>query len=1006
MKQTTLSLLFILLCVQFSFAQGKNITGVVTNANTGATIPGVSILVKGSTNGTSTDMNGAYRLIGVNENDILLISFVGMKAQEVAVNQQTVINVALEEESINLGEVLVVAYGTTTRKGFTGSAAIVNTDNIDRIPVSSIEKALSGSLPGVQVSNNSGQPGSPTEIRIRGLGSFSASNQPLFVIDGVPVMAGDMHNAAGGLDVGNVMSTIPAGDIESITVLKDAAAASLYGSRAANGVILITTKSGREGVTKYSLKTSYGVSDFAVDNFKTVSGEDFTMLHREAMENLLASGNAPVGFDVEATLAAEDYLMTEEGYTDWYKELFRTAATQNTELSATGGNEKTQFFVSGNVFDQEGVAFKSDLLRYSARLNLTHKLSKMFSLGLNMLNSYTNQNIVDGGTRYYNPMYNVSRNCFPTQGPYLPDGSYRPELQNGYYNVVRERDLNETSAKIFRSMSNGFIEFRPLKYLSFRSTNSYDWITNDETRYASPLSRSGEDEGGFVSLTNRKRITRTTSNLATFEKSFNEFHHFNLIAGFEAMEQRATQYGATGDGLPNETIREIGATAIPSSVFGYNEGESLLSYLSRANYDYRNKYYFSTSIRRDGSSKLGIEERWANFWSVSGAWRLSSEEFMSGLGFLDDFKIRASFGTSGTLPSGRYEHLALYSYSSTYDNEIAATESSLGNSTLTWEKNATLNVGFEFTIFKNFSGSVEYFNRQTKDLLMDVPISMIVGATGDRAFRNVGEMENKGVEIELRTVNVDASDFKWTSNLSFTTYKNKIVSLNNHEDIITSRYIRREGEAYQTFYVPLWAGVNPANGAPQWYIVDEDGNNTGEITPYYSEAGYAIAGTADPDFYGSLGNNLSYKGFNLSFLFNFSVGGKLWYHSGSQSWNDGNKAQYAIQESQLDRWQEPGDIALHPQRIWGGNMDSDQYSTRFLLDNDYLRLKNISLSYSIPKSIVQRAKINSLNVYAQASNYFTWASQDLADPEQRSDGYLNFEIPNVKTITFGIELGF
>ncbi len=1006
MKQTTLTLLLILLCIQLSFAQGIQITGVVTNSSTGETIPGASVIVKGTTIGVVSGVNGAYSITAVNENDILVFSFIGMKPQEVAVNQGTIINIVLEEDLISLDEVVVVAYGTTTRKGFTGSAAVVSTENIERIPVSSVEKALSGSYAGVQVSNNSGQPGSPTEIRIRGLGSFSASNQPMFVVDGVPVMSGDMHNTSGGLSKGNVMSTIPAGDIESITILKDAAASSLYGSRAANGVILITTKSGRAGEAKYSFKTSYGFSDFAVDNFKTVSGDDFLELHRESMENYLLSGNAPADFDVDATMEAEGYVKPAEGYTNWYEELFRTGVTQNTELSASGGSEKTQFFISGNIFNQEGIAYKSDLLRYSIRTNVTHKASDMFSVGINMLNSYTEQNIVDGGTNYFNPFYNLSRNCFPTEGPYLEDGSYRPELQNGYYNVVRERDLNENKADVFRSMNNGFIEFRPFEFLTFRSTNSIDWLNNDQTRYGSPLSRSGEDEGGYVNITNRKRITTTTSNLLTFDKTLNDLHHINVIGAFEASEQRATQYGVTGDGLPNETIRNIGATAIPTDAYGYDEGSSIISYIGRANYDFKNKYYASASIRRDGSSRLGVEERWANFWSVSGAWRISSEKFMQSFDFLDDMKIRASYGTSGNLPPGRYDHLALYGYSGTYDGEVAATESSLGNDELTWEKNANFNVGAEFNVFGVIRGSIEYFQRNTYDLLMEVPISMIVGAEGHRAWRNIGAMENKGWEFDFRTINIDAENFKWISTINLTTYKNKIVTLANHEEIIDGYFLRREGEAFNTYIMPLWAGVNPSNGAPQWYVLDADGNKTGEVTSDYDANAVAIAGSPDPDFYGAIGNDFSYKRFNLSFLFNFSVGGQLYYSSGYKSWNDGNKVQYSIQESQLDRWQEPGDDAMHPQRIWGGNMDSDQISSRFMLDNSFIRLKNISLSYSLPETLLQKAKIKDLKVYIQANNYLTWATQDIVDPEQRSSGYTNFEIPNVKTVTFGLELGF
>jgi TonB-linked SusC/RagA family outer membrane protein len=996
----------LIMCVGFQMlnAQGIQVTGTITDEASGEPLPGLNVRISGTVLGTITDSEGTYSLQVPNQNAVLVFSFIGYAPQEIAVDGRTTIDVSMVESLEVLEEVMVTAYGSIRRASFTGSAAVVKTENISRMPLSSVEKALSGYVTGVQVANNSGQPGSPTEIRIRGLGSFSASNQPLFVIDGIPVMSGDMHNGHGGLATGNVMSTIPANDIESITVLKDAAASSLYGSRAANGVILITTKSGREGVTDYKFKASYGFSDFAVDNFKTVNGDDFLMLHRESMENLVASGNAPAGFDIDATMEFEGYVEPEEGFTNWYDHLFRKGVTQNYDLSATGGTEKTNFYISGNIFDQEGVAYKSDLLRYSLRANVTHKAGKMFSVGLNMLNSYTKQNIVDGGTRYYNPFYNVSRNCFPTEGPYLPDGSFRKELQNGYYNVVRERDLNETSAKVFRSMNIGFLEFRPFEFLTLRSTNSIDWITNDETRYASPLSRSGEDENGSVSLTNRKRISTTTSNILTFDKSFNEFHNLNIIGGFEAGEHRATRYDADGEGLPNETIRDIGATAIPVDVYGYDEGSSIMSILSRVNYDFRNKYYGSASYRRDGSSKLGIDERWANFWSVSGAWRLSSESFLMDQSFLDDLKIRASYGTNGTLPNGLYEHLALYSYDDTYDSEVAALESSLGNAALTWEKNANFNVGLDFTLIKRISGSIEYFQRHTIDLLMDVPISMIVGAAGHRAFRNVGEMDNTGWEFDIRTRNITNSNFTWSSTITLTTYKNEIVKLNDNEDIITSRYIRREGEAYNTFYMALWAGVNPANGAPQWYVIDESGDKT--VTGDYAEANRTVAGKADPDFYGGVGNEFSYKGFNLSFLINFSVGGKIWYHSGYKSWNDGNKVQYAVQESQLDRWQKPGDVAIHPQRIWGGNMDSDLYSSRFLLDNSYVRLKDITLSYTLPEHISKKIRLNNLTVYAQATNYLTWSQQDICDPEQRVSGYTNFEMPNVKTMMFGLEIGF
>jgi len=1003
MKKTSFIIL-LLLCVQFVFAQDLTVKGVVTSKKDGLPIPGVTVTVKGSTEGTITDLGGTYSIVvPASSGKILIFSFVGMKNKEILAEGNE-LNVAMEETVIGIGEVMVVAYGTTSKEAFTGSAAVAEVKDLSRQPVTSFEKALATGIAGVQVSNVSGQPGSGTEIRIRGIGSFSASKSPLFVVDGIPVASGSLHSYSGGYNPGNLLSTLSPSDIESITVLKDAAAASLYGSRAANGVILITTKHGRNGVAKYNLSTSYGISDFAVDNMKTVNGEDFLMLHRESMENYLASGNAPPGFDVDATMEAHEWVEPKDGFVDWYDHLFRSGKTKTTDFSATGGNEKTQYYLSFNVFDQEGIAYKSDLTRYSGRANISQKMGEMFSVGLNIMVSQTKQDIVNGGPNYYNPMYNVSRNTFPTEGPYLPDGSYRPELHDGYYNIVRERDLNENSAKVFRNLNNAFVEFRPFNFLKFRSTLGVDWINNDEKRYASPLSRSGDAEQGFVYLTNRKRTSTTSSNLLTYTQSFNNIHNLNVVAAFEANEDRVIRYTAGGEKLPNETINSIGATANPVEASGYNEGSSMLSLLSRVNYDFDNRYYLSGSFRRDGSSRLGINERWANFWSASAAWRISNESFMDGVSYIDDLKLKASYGTNGTLPPGLYGHLALYSYSATYNSQVAAVESNVSNENLTWEKNENFNVGIDFTVIKKITGSVEYFQRYTKDLLMYLPISMITGFDG--TMRNIGEMKNEGWEMSLSTDNISTSDFRWSSSFSVTTVKNEIVKLNNHEDIVTRTYIKREGEPYYSFYLPLWAGVNPANGTPQWYVVDEDGNKTGEKTGDVSLANKTIAGKADPDFFGSLGNDLTYKGFDLSFLFTFSVGGQIYYDSGYKSWNDGHKSKYAIQESQLDRWQKPGDVAKHPQRIWGGNNHSDVRSSRFILDNNYLRLKNVNLSYTLPKSISQKFKVNKLTAFVQASNYFTWAQQDVVDPEQRYSGYTNFEMPNTKTILFGIEVGF
>ncbi|MDA3813933.1 MAG: SusC/RagA family TonB-linked outer membrane protein, partial [Candidatus Cloacimonetes bacterium] len=736
-------------------------------------------------------------------------------------------------------------------------------------------------------------------------------------------------------------------------------------------------------------------------NYKAASGDDFVMLMQESLENYYGVG-AP---EVEATMLANEWYEPEGGYTDWTDLLFRQGVSKNTEISASGGNEKTQFFISASVLDQQGLALNSDFERYSGRINLTHKISDKITLGVNILNAHTDQNVANNGSSYNNPFYNVSRNTWPTETPYDENGEYTYELLNaGYYNLLREYELMKTTTKVFRSMTSGYIEYKPISYLTFRSTNSYDLVDNDYNSYRSPLSRNGEPLG-YVYNRNEKRKRAATSNLVTFDKTFKDLHHLNVIGAFEAEKYTRNYFSATGDGLPNESLQVLSVTAVPTGASGYSSGNSMISYLSRLNYDFDNKYYFSSSFRRDGSSRLGLNEQWANFWSVSGAWRLTQENFMKDLTFIDDLKLRASYGTSGTLPSGYYDHLALYSYTGAYDGSGAAVEDQISNPDLTWEKNKNFNIGFEYGIFKRVRGSFEYFQRHTSDLLMNLALAPTIGAGSTMV--NIGEMENKGFEFEIRTDNVIQGDFNWSSTFLFTSVRNKIVTLANHDDIISGRYIRREGLPYYSFYMPIWAGVDPADGTPMWYVIDDEGNITDDVTHDNKEANSAVAGAAEPDFYGSIGNDLSYKGFNLSFIFNFSVGGDIWYNSGYKSWNDGRSPKYVVPEGQVDRWQNPGDIAEHPQRIWTGNNGSDIRSSRFLFDNDYLRLKDLTLSYSIPTTLLQKLSIKNANIYVQGRNLLTFASQNMMDPEHGgASGYAYFEMPPVKTFTFGIEIGF
>jgi TonB-linked SusC/RagA family outer membrane protein len=994
-----------ILGLQISFAQELRVKGVVTSSDDGNPIPGVSVVIKGTTIGMTTNIDGAYSIEMPEGKMVLIFSFVGMKTQEITATDNSPLNVVLESDTKAIDEVFVVAYGTAKKASFTGSAATVKSEAINRIPVSSVEKALTGMVSGLSVSNSSGQPGSASSVRIRGMGSFSAGNEPLYVIDGIPVASGSLHDSGG-----NLMSTINPGDIETLTVLKDAAAASLYGSRAANGVILITTKQGKAGKTKFNLKTSMGFSDFATDNFENVKGEDYLTLLRESMVN--------AGMDEdEITDEMDDngWAKPANGFVDWKDELFRTGVTKNMEFSASGGNKKTKFYLSANVFDQEGIAKYSDLTRYTGRINLTHKLNDKLKLGVNLVNAKTEQNIQSGGSSYSNPFYFLSRKAWPTESPYDENGELKEVLHGNSYNIIREYELNEQSANIYRSTSSAWAEYEILEGLTAKTTASYDWINNDEIDYSSPESRAGRRTNGSMEKTNRKKIRATSSSILTYDKTFSEMHHVNILAGFEVESSKSEYYKAYGTNIPSKNIKVLSTASGPAEVSGSKSEKRLISYLSRFNYDFKNKYYLSASIRRDGSSKLGENERWANFWSLSGSYRLSEEEFMKDLKFIDNLKVRASYGTSGNLPSSYYGYQQLYSYSGSYNSVPAGIDVQYENQNLTWEKNHNLSLAAEVSFLNRLTCSFEYFKRRTSDLLVDVPISNVTGFNS--TWQNVGEMENKGFEIELKSENVKTDNFRWATNFNLTHVKNKIVKLYNNEPISGTTSIKIEGQPYYTFYLRPWAGVNTENGKPQWYVVDEEGkyeyetNAEGKklkkITNDYGATNQMIAGSPDPDFYGGITNTLSYKGVELSFLFNFAVGGKIWYSSGYKSWRDGaSSASYSFQEAQLDRWQKPGDKADHPQRIWDRDDDSAAYSTRFLFDNDFIRLKNVSLAYNFPKSITNKVKLSSLRVYAQATNLLTFAEQDLCDPEQSYSGRTTFEIPNTKTITFGVELGF
>ena len=995
MKKLTIFLAF-LLFVGFQAMAQMQITGTVTGAEDGLSIPGVSVVVKDNpTIGTTTDIDGKYSLTVPSSAEAIVFSFVGMKEIEAPINGRTVIDVQMESDVLEMDEVIVVAYGTAKKASFTGSASTITAEKLKTVPLPTFDRALQGNIAGLQLTNASGQPGASTQIRIRGIGSINANNEPLYVIDGIPVVAGDVTKNSDGINLGlatttNTLSGINPNDIASITVLKDAAASSLYGSRAANGVILITTKQGKEGKTQISVNSQYGITWKAFDNYRPLTGDEFNELYREGLIN---SGESEIDATAKANVNYPRGVNT-----NWNDEVLRSGITQNIEVSASGGSKKTKFFVSGSYYDQEGAVIASDMNRASGRLNLNHTANEKLNFGVNVSLSVVDQNTPSGSSAFANPVF--AADLIPGSIPvYNEDGEYNYDFSalNGF-NPVGLATMDIKNLNQIRSINSGFLQWNIIPDLSFKTTFGYDYLDIDEFEWGNPHEGDRANENGLGQKSIFKNIRVTTSNILIYDKQILDDHNFNFLVGFEAEENSLAQTYTSGQNYPNDKVFTLANAAEPTSAYSSLIESAMVSYLGQLKYNYAGKYYFSASFRRDGSSKFGADVRFANFWSVGGTWRISEESFMSSLDMINNLKLRASYGTNGNSGIPDYLALGLYGYGRDYNGNPGSTPEQIANPDLTWEQNELLDIALEFRIYDFLSGSVDYYQRTTSDLLLEVPLSL---TTGYRiSWQNIGEMVNKGWEIELTSENLKGGDFEWFTDFNIAFNTNEITKLKNDEDIMEGTKIRRVGEDYQTFYRKEWAGVNPANGDPLWYTAN------GGVTSNYNDAELRLAGSASPDFFGGLTNTLSYKGIEFSFMFSYQYGNMIYDQWAFVLESDGNFPTYNHSSVQLDRWQKPGDVTDVPRRVDGNSSNSSSGSTRYLHDGSYLRLKNITLGYNLPQNIVSKINLSNARIYAQASNLWTLTNYEGHDPEAQVSGIMDYDLPNVTTLTFGLELKF
>ncbi|MBK7488499.1 MAG: TonB-dependent receptor [Bacteroidales bacterium] len=927
---------FFLLCglLLTSAAQQKTVTGMVTSSEDNLGIPGVTVLIKGTTIGVVTDVDGNYS-IQASPGQILVFRFTGQKTQEVTVGAANTIDIVMQPDLLNLEEVVVVAYGVQKREASTGSVGEVKSSEIQNVPETSIEKMLSGKVAGVQVTATSGQPGANTQIRIRGISSINAGSEPLYVIDGIPVMSGDQSFFT---NTGNALASLNPNDVESMTILKDAAASSIYGSRAANGVILITTKSGKAGAAKMNFRASYGVEQIANDNgYRPLTAEEYLTFQRTAVIN--AGGNPD---DPSNSKYYFPNSLLDGPITDWMKELTRTGSIYSAELSAQGGSDRTQHFFSGLYDKHEGIVYGSDFTKFSIRSNVDHQLNKKLKLGVRFNGAYSVANDVPMQAMYYvNPLF-----AMMMIKPFTPirndDGTYNliiPENANANPRATAEYDPQWE--KQYRLNTNGFLEYQIIKGLTAKTANSIELTDGEGVRYWSPEANYGETLG-YLQTSRTKYVLLTTSNTLNFDKEFGS-HNLSIVGGQEASKFDYNEYYIVSPNVDPNIPFPNTATSDDDDADYYETAYTIMSFFGVARYNYDNKYYLQASLRTDGSSRFGSKNRWGTFWSVGASWNIHKEHFMDNVEFINMLKLRGSYGISGNFNIGNYAQYGLYG-AGQYNGNSVMVPTQPSNPDIGWENNTGYNAGLDFALFDRITGSFDVYSRKTLDMLLAYPLSRTSGFSS--ITTNIGSIKNEGIEFMLDGTLITGNNFEWSAGFNVAHNNSTILDLGKDEQFIpgNNRLVHKVGEHLYSFYLYDYAGVNPANGDAMWY------NENGELTNNYAQARRIIAGTPEPKLTGGINTKLAAYGVTLDVNLEYKWGNLVSIEENRYANSDGYSWPNTGANTQLDYWTTPGQIARNPKPIANNTTSSNGYrSTRWLYDGSYLRLKNITLSYNLPR---------------------------------------------------------
>jgi TonB-linked SusC/RagA family outer membrane protein len=1020
MRKVLLLGLMIFLVNAMAFAQSRVITGTVISTDDNLGVPGATVLVKGTTIGVATDIDGKYSISVPTANNVLVYTFVGFASQEITIGNRSVIDVTLESELTGLDEVIVTGYGTQPKREVTGAVSSIKGDEIANLPMQSFDRAMQGRAAGVQVRSSNGLPGGAVNIRIRGVGSINAGNEPLFIVDGVQLN----NQSNSSFTQSNPLAFLNPNDIESMEILKDAASAAIYGSQAANGVVIITTKKGKQGKAKFEFN-AFGGQTQPMKYLDVLGGSEWFEMRRDAFTNsgsttpeASALNNMARRPENWQSLSREELnnIGLELPTFDWQDAVMGTGQIQNYEMSVSGGDAKTTFFISGSYSYQESSFKPVDFERGTMRVAFSHKANDRLTLETNINLSTFQQNVPFGvdGSSLGSPAFSSSA-ILPHNPIFNEDGTYNTGIAGVLgQNVVLVNDYNSGLQRTNTVVGNMIGTYKILDNLTFRSLVGLDYRLLQGDRYADPRTPDGAGVRGRSSQQSDWRTRFITTQTLNWNKTYNGVHNVSAILGAEFVSETREGLNGAGIGFPTFQFRTIQGAAIPESISGFWTGYRRVGGFISANYDYKKKYLATVTARYDGSSRFGANNRYGLFPSIRVGWSIVEEEFLKESTAISELKLRASYGLTGNDQVGNFAARGLYGTGGNYSGNSGMRPASLPNRDLGWETNETLNIGLDYGFLNNrITGSLDVFDRRTKNLLLDQPILWTNGFSD--ISNNVGELQNKGIEFEVTTVNIDKGGLKWTSSFNFTFIKNQILSLYDGLQFLPANPGLAVGQpvgnpavdgvsAPGSFFLADYAGVNPANGRPMWNDIN------GNITYLPLAADRIYHGSNLSTHYGGLNNTFAFKGFELTAFFTYEYGAIV--SDGQYGFLRENGTRLtlnALREVNDRSWTTPGQITDIPRNVTsnGGNETRGagrNVGSAALLKADFIRLAQLTVAYNFSPALLRNVGLSRARLYVQGVNLFTYTDYPGYDPEFTGSG--TGQIPLTKSYMVGLQIGF